>query len=107
MQKFGLNVQRNQQLTLLETELVKEQASALGRAGRSLRVSLERYNQLLEKSANQSALNTQLEKISQRVWALVLQREFLGFTENNIEWIREHYLIPDQAIAALGKTTSR
>jgi len=32
-----------------------------------------------------------------------MQREFLGFTENNIKWVTDNYVIPESAINSLGK----
>jgi len=45
MQKFGLQTNRSSQHNAIELEIAREQATALGRAGRKLRVSLERYEE--------------------------------------------------------------
>ena len=106
MQKFGLRAHRTVFHGLAELEIIKEQASALGRAGRKLRLSLEDFektrNQQLSCAEEQILINA----ISDNVWQLVLQREFLGFVEGNLEWIQQHYVIPPAAISALGGTPS-
>ena len=103
MQKFGLRTNRSARLNALELEIVREQASALGRAGRSLRLSLEAYNKALGGELSKEEEQTQVHDIADKLWALILQREFLGFTENNIEWIKDNYRVPEQAIASVGK----
>lgn len=103
MQKFGL--QRNSSSTLgaIELEIAKEQASALGRAGRKLRLSLENYQGKLIHDLNTQQKNNLLTEIANNVWALLIQREFVGFVEGNLKWVRDNYVIPDEAIKMLGK----
>ncbi|RBP47156.1 hypothetical protein DFR28_10928 [Arenicella xantha] len=43
MQKFGLQRNSTRLHSAIELEIVKEQASVLGRAGKKLRLSLEKY----------------------------------------------------------------
>ena len=103
MQKFGLQTNRSSQYTAIELEIAREQASALGRAGRKLRLSLENYQLKLHKGIDSSEEQKLLKEISENVWALILQREFLGFIKDNMMWIRQNYLIPEAAINSLGK----
>lgn len=104
MQKFGLQRTGSSKLNSVELEIFKEKATALGRAGKKLRISLEEYERLITKQANSEKLNQAIAEISDSVWQLILQREFLGFTEKNIDWIREHYVIPDEAISRIGRS---
>lgn len=106
MQKFGLQTSKRSAHSVLEVEIVKEQASALGRAGRKLRLSLERYQQSQGKDSHKDISSTledpNLLEISNNVWELMLQREFLGFTENNLQWVLSNYVIPQLALDRLG-----
>ena len=106
MQKFGLQRNSSSKYRAIELEVVKEQASALGRAGRELRLSLERYqkNQGSDSNANISNTleNLDVIEISNNVWELILQRELLGFTESNLQWVLSNYLIPQPALDRLG-----
>jgi len=103
MQKFGLQTNRRSHHSTIELEIVREQASALGRAGRKLRISLESYEKQRHRNLSKKEEQILIKGISENLWALILQREFLGFIEGNIEWVRENYVIPDAAIKSLGK----
>jgi len=115
MQKFGLQRNSSANLNAIELELVKEQATALGRAGRKLRLSLEHYQSIYEQidKATQTTKHKQPTKqerdsiveIANNVWELILQREFVGFTENNLHWVRDKYYIPEAALKRLGLNT--
>ena len=104
MQKFGLKSSQSRQHSELEIAIIREQASALGHAGKKLRLALEAYQEMLEGSCNQYQVDLLLDKISIAAWALVLQREFLGFIEGNMEWIQKHYHIPQGALNRLGQS---
>lgn len=109
MQKFGLQRNSSSRYHAVELEIIKEQASVLGRSGRKLRLSLESY-QLMNcqnQGLNDNTASSNLEhdailQISNNVWELILQREFLGFTERNVQWVRSNYVIPESAFKRLG-----
>lgn len=103
MQKFGLQLNRSSRHSAVELEIVREHASALGRTGRKLRISLENYEKRRHRNINELEEKALIQEISENVWALVLQREFLGFVENNVKWVRANYVIPDAAIRNLGR----
>ena len=103
MQKFGLQPSRSSNHSAIELEIAREQASALGRAGRKLRISLESYERVRHKNLSENEEKPYINEISENVWSLILQREFLGFINDNIKWVRENYVIPDAAISNLGK----
>ena len=103
MQKFGLQRNSSSKHTALELEIAREQASALGRTGRKLRLSLEAYQGSLDQDLSAEQKNKLLTEIANNVWALLLQREFIGFVEGNLSWVRSNYVIPEQAIKMLGK----
>lgn len=109
MQKFGLKTHSSSRHSAIELQIVKEQASALGRAGRKLRLSLERYQLMVcenqgsnENDGSHQERDSILE-ISNNVWELMLQREFLGFTENNFHWINQNYNVPEPVLVRLGQ----
>lgn len=105
MQKFGLDTLKSEKLTAIELEIVKEQATSLGRAGRKLRLALEEYEKKKEgcDSERKDAL---IENVSQGVWELILQREFTGFLHGNLEWIKKHYDIPEEVYSRLGSKSA-
>lgn len=103
MQKFGLQRNSASRHSAIELEIVREQASALGRAGKKLRISLEHFEQLQHLKISSAEEQASIKEISANVWELMLQREFLGFIENNLKWVKENYVIPDAAIESLGK----
>lgn len=103
MQKFGLQRNGSSRHTALELEIAREQASALGRTGRKLRLSLEAYQGSLDDDLSAQQEKKLLTEIANNVWALLLQREFVGFVEGNLSWLRSNYVIPEQAIKMLGK----
>lgn len=105
MQKFGLQRSSSGKQTVIELEIAKEQASSLGRAGKKLRLSLEDYQSKLNSSLSCEQKNRLLNEISNNVWELVLQREFVGFVDGNLKWVRANYVIPSEAINRLGKQT--
>lgn len=106
MQKFGLITNQSKLHSALEAELVREQASALGRAGKQLRLALEAYQASQENGQKQYQTGLLIDNISEATWALVLQREFLGFIDGNLDWIQKHYHIPERALNRLGQSTS-
>lgn len=103
MQKFGLQRNSSSRHSAIELEIVREKASALGRAGKKLRISLENHEKLSKQKKCINQEQQSIKEISNNVWELMLQREFLGFIENNLKWVTEHYLIPDEAIKNLGR----
>jgi len=102
MQKFGLQRNSSSRHSAIELEIVKEQASALGRAGRKLRLSLEKHQSILNGTQSISDMEHSILEIANNVWELILQREFLGFTEGNFQWVQGHYHIPEAVLNHLG-----
>jgi hypothetical protein len=90
--------------TALELEIVKEQAGALGIAGKKLHLSLEAYVTAELQAFPGKNEDKLLSAIAEAVYGLLLQREFLGFIEGNLEWICSSYRIPDKAMPLLGRT---
>ncbi|MFT6406867.1 MAG: hypothetical protein ACJAQ6_000277 [Arenicella sp.] len=107
MQKFGLQRKSSFPNSAIELELAKEQASALGRTGKKLRLSLERYQMNQGHDSNLEISNTlqasDIREISNNLWELMLQRELLGFCDNNLSWILENYVVPQAAIDCIGR----
>jgi len=103
VQKFGLQRNSLGQPNAIELELAKEQATSLGRAGRKLQLSLETYNKMAEEQPDALEDKAMIKEISDNVWELMLQREFVGFIDGNLEWVKDNYFIPEEAIKLLGK----
>jgi hypothetical protein len=93
----------------LEYELLKEQAGALGLAGRKLEAALQRYNTFIPKggSADNAQVEALLDDIAAKVWELVVQRELIGFRHDTVEWITALFDIPDVVIRRLGLNLPR
>ena len=77
-------------LNAIELELVKEKATALGRAGRKLRLALEKHT----KDPNEKSILN----IRHAIWELMIQREIVGINTGNMEWIKENYVSPAEAL---------
>lgn len=103
MQKFGLQRNRAGLPNAIELELAKEQATSLGRAGRKLQVSLENYNKVVKEQPGSLEDQAMIKEISANVWELMIQREFVGFIDGNLEWVKDNYVIPEKAIMLLGR----
>jgi hypothetical protein len=99
--KFAREVRRREP-SPLEAEIAKERATALGRAGRKLDESLERYRLLVASRATANEIDTLLYDIAENLWALVVQRELIGFVHENMRFIRERFDIPAAAFARMG-----
>jgi len=80
----------------LEYELLREQVGALGIAGKQLRDSLAAYSKHVEHGgvAGQHRTEQLLDEIASKVYTLLLQREFVGFVHNNIEWLSSSFDLP-------------
>ncbi|USD39291.1 MULTISPECIES: DUF6665 family protein [Ferrimonas] len=102
MQKFGLDSLRSDKYSSLESEIAKEKATTLGRAGKRLQQAIDHYYADID-GAGESQRQSLVEAVTDAVWALILQREFSGFCHQNLEWITEHYDVPQEAISRLGK----
>jgi Family of unknown function (DUF6665) len=89
--------------TPLEKEIARERASALGRAGKKLEASLERYRLLVAARATAQELDLLLDEIAQNVWSLVVQRELIGFIHENLHFVRERFEIPAAAFSRMGR----
>lgn len=89
-------------LTELEYELAKERSSALGHAGRQLQQAIVRYVHGEQQRFSATQQQQALQYIADRVYNLMLQREFLGLIDNNLHWICREYQVPQQALSLLG-----
>jgi len=91
-------------INALKYELMREQASALGRAGSKLEIALQNYHNFITRSSSSdmTQLTVLLDDIAAKMWALALQRELIGFHHDNLEWIKDTYDIPDAVLGRLG-----
>ena len=107
MQKFGLDTVLEKTKKLddfeeLEFEILKETSSALGRAGRKLRESIESHKEGMKSGFKDKAEIEHLQEIGNDFHALMIQRELIGFIESNVNWIQKFYEIPEGAYKFLG-----
>ena len=102
MQKFGLDSISNKRYSALEFEIVKEQASALGIAGRKLQQSIARYHSLIADGISPNDQERHIVEMSTNIRNLLLQREFVGFIHENVSWIKKNYTVPAEVWKKLG-----
>ena len=82
----------------LEDELAKERAEALGRSGRDLDEAIADYY----AAGPDEDLGPYLDRIADRLYPLVLQRESIGLVVGNLAYLRAAYDIPTAALARFG-----
>jgi hypothetical protein len=90
MQKFGLNTEiakshRYDVFRDLELDLLKEQSSALGRAGRMLKESIDRFQTDEQGGFAKKTEKEHPKEIGSSLYTLILQREVIGFSDSNIK----------------------
>jgi hypothetical protein len=88
----------------LQYELFREQAGALGVAGKQLRDALAAYARHVEGGglAGQSRTEHLLNEVANKAYALLLQREFVGLVHNNMEWLIATFDLPPEIWSRLG-----
>lgn len=89
----------------IEDELAKERADELGRAGRRLDEALRAYRNAIdahEVAVSPEQVESLLDAIATRVYALLVQRESTGLVVDNLAHVRAAYEIPDAAVKRLG-----
>lgn len=83
----------------VERALAEERADALGRAGTRLEEAIDTWELLIEVGhATEAQVHAALVEIRDAAWALLVQRECVGFRADNLGWIRKHYRIPATAL---------
>jgi hypothetical protein len=92
----------------LAAELAKERAEAAGRAGRRLDDALAEHARAhadaLASPHGRVARDEEdrlLGAIASAVYALMVQRECLGFRRDNLRWIRRSYDLPPAVLRRL------
>lgn len=80
-------------------EFAEEQGHALGRAGERLNEALAEYRRMSEAGPSDSQkVREALTQARDAAWALVVQRECAGFRSRDLNWLREHWQVPDEVI---------
>jgi hypothetical protein len=87
----------------LRYEIAKEQSEGLGLAGKKLQESIDRYNDALRDARARARLDELLGDVAARAWALIVQRELIGFVHENQKWVVDHYAIPTAALRLMGQ----
>ncbi|MBY5991213.1 DUF6665 family protein [Ferrimonas balearica] len=91
---------REQQQVGIERELMREQSSALGRSGKALREAIVEYRALARNHPRRDAA---LARVTERLWQLQMQREFVGFVDHNLDAIVREFDVPAEALTHLGE----
>lgn len=87
-----------------ELEIAQEQAEALGLAGKKLQESIDGFNRAVAGHRSTVGQQGLLSEIVSRAWALMVQRELIGFKHENVRWVLDRFEIPDAALSALGQS---
>lgn len=89
--------------TALDLEIARAQAEALGLAGKKLQESIDRFRVSSEWESRAQGREELLDELVSRAWALMVQRELIGFRHENVRWILKHYELPNEALSYLGR----
>lgn len=82
----------------IERALAEERADTLSRAGDRLDEAIDTWHLLVDVGhATEEQIHAALVEIRDAAWALLVQRECVGFRGDNLGWIRKHYAIPQAA----------
>ena len=106
MQKFGLDSLKTQKSSPLELELAKEKSTALGIAGKQLQNSIAKYRKSISQVGVPSDEDRLLAALAADIQALIVQRELVGLTHDNMQWVVQTYDVPKEALAKLGVVQS-
>jgi hypothetical protein len=107
LQKFGLDTLKTQKLSALELELAKEKLTALAIAGKQLQISIAKYRQSISQAGTTSDQRGRLlATLAANIQTLIVQRELIGLTHDNIQWVVQAYDVPGEALAKLGVVQS-
>ncbi|MBW3663108.1 MAG: hypothetical protein KY469_08415 [Actinobacteria bacterium] len=79
----------------VEVALIEERANALGRVGDRLEEALSAWRVAVD--GDPAEREAALVRVRDAAWALIVQRECVGFRCDNLRWIRRHYDIPPEA----------
>jgi hypothetical protein len=85
---------------VLEYELMAERANSLGRHGRKVESALRDLKACDAGRCGHGARENLLNRASDAVWALFVQREICGL--RNSRDVVQRYAIPDEVLARLG-----
>lgn len=103
MQKFCLDSLKTQKLSALELEFAKEKLTALAIAGKQLQISIAKYRQSISRDgATSEERGRLLATLAANIQTLIVQRELIGLTHDNIQWVVQAYDVPREALAKLG-----
>lgn len=80
--------------------LGREQAGALGRAGKRLTAALQAYRQA--RATGTAPGEALLRRVAEELWALAIRREIAGFGADNLDWLRREYDLTDEIVNRMG-----
>lgn len=91
-----------QKLNAIEREIAGERAASLGIVGRRLESALQDYQRQCRGPIAAHRLEESRAKICDTLQELLIQREAIGLSYGNVEWVLRNYEIPREIIAKLG-----
>ena len=103
----SLESRKADRASVFRFEVAKEQAEGLGLAGKKLQESIDRYNSEANDSRRRTDDDDLLLDVAARAWALIVQRELIGFVHENQKWVAENFAIPRAALKLMGRTHRR
>ncbi len=80
--------------------LGREQAGALGRAGRRLETALAACRRV--EAEGRTPGEALLRRVADEAFALLVQREVAGLGAGNLAWLRAEYDLPEAVVNRLG-----
>jgi len=88
----------------VQQEIAEEKADALGRAGRRLQLTLERFRELEQRPADPEHTQPKRERLlwelAERIESLIVQREACGLRDSR--YVLAFYGVPGEAVARIG-----
>jgi hypothetical protein len=102
MQSFGLEFNQVQKVGAIELEIAEARASALGITGRRLEAALTEYLRHRQAGAATKKLGQLTARISNSLQELLIQRESMGLSFGNLQWVLRTYDIPQEILSKLG-----
>jgi hypothetical protein len=83
--------------------LGREQAGALGRAGRRLEAALAAWRNV--EARGEVPGEALCRRVAEEFWSLLVQREVAGLGAGNLAWLEREYDVPKRVVNRLGVAT--
>ncbi len=101
-QNLSTSLGRDDGFSILQAELLAEQAATLGRLGRALEKALTALSEAGVETSDNDAL---IRAAADAAWAFFVQREACGLHNHDLPI--SHYAIPPKVLARVGARSPR